>query len=173
MIDLRVSSARDACKGRWLEVRARDPQSVCCEPALFVTALRSLGVPLHPAMPFRVEHHTAEDAPFVLWRWIVGERSRTNAYTTQQLAQWWQDAAWLKANPAHEFAILRAGLMNHFVLASELRSAIPRIVARRGRVEAHIPANASPARKQWLIDQLEGRIPVGEKLVEPEGSAAT
>lgn len=157
------------CEGKWLAVVAVDPASVCCDSALFVTACRSVGVELHPAMPFRITIEKVNGRNVTKWTWVLADRSKTNGYTVAQLEKWWRDPVWLKANPTHEFAILRAGLVNHAVLASEVRSAVPRVVLRRGRMSVHIPMNAAPERREWLLAKFEGRLPLTAPFVQPAG----
>lgn len=161
-----MSLNEQACKGKWHPVAIRSPQTVCCDEALMVCALRSVGVELHPGIPFRIYLVNVDGQPVTLWRWLLAPRSCDGKYDTLQLIRWWKDDAWRKANMTHEFAIVATALKNMGTQAAQMRGVIPRAVMRKGKVEAHIPANASPALRQFLLDKLEGKIPMHEKFQE-------
>ena len=163
-----MSDGRGSC----YLVEVREPETVCCPSALLASALLTVGVPLHPAFPFRIEHEEIDGQPRVLWRWVFAAASGDDLYQTPDLIKWWSDDAWLAANPQHEWTILRTSLLNFAEVARRIRTADPRIVIRRHSLSAHIPASASPARRQHLLDQLEGRIPVGTAFVEPAPTTA-
>jgi len=160
------------CQGQWLKVIARNPVSVCCDEALLICALRSVGVVLHPGFRFVILIDEVDGKPVTLHRWIVSARSKDNLYSTADLIKWWSDPAWQAANRTHEFAIACTVARNMGVVAAEVRETVPCVVVRHGSSEAHIPVNASPARRAHLIGQLEGRIALNVKFVEPEPQAA-
>jgi hypothetical protein len=156
-----------ACKGQWVKIVARNPASVCCEEALLVCALRSVGVTLHPAFPFAIRTEEIGGELVTTWRWLLAVASVDGLYATGDLLQWWADAAWQAANPKHEFALVCAVVRNMGVVAADVRATVPRAVVRQGRTSAFIPATASPARRSHLLAQLDGTIPVGTPFVEP------
>ena len=162
-----LTPTADQVNGQWVPVEARNPASVCCDESLMVCALRSVGVKPHPQFAFSATVEEIDGAKLTLWVWVLAPKSSDGLYKTDQLIAWWKDAAWLKANPQHEFAIVVAALRNMGVQASEIRAKVPRLIVRRGRDQARIPMNASPARRKWLMDRLEGRIPMNTPFVEP------
>ena len=152
-------------EGGFIVIEARNPDTVCCDAALLICGLRTLGVPLHPAMPFRITSEEIAGENVVVWQWLLAEKS-ADGTPTGELLKKWSDPAWLAANPAHEVAIVRAALASMGVVAREIRDAIPRVIIRRGQLSAHIPANASAARRAHLIGQLEGTIPLNAAFTE-------
>jgi hypothetical protein len=162
-------------RGTFHLVEARNPETVCCEGALLACALLTVGVPEHPAFPFAIfqEEISRPDRQAVtLWRWCFAERSSDGIYQTGDLIRWWHDDAWLLSHPMHEWTILRRSLKNMDEVAWRIRSTVPKIVIRRGQTVALIPANASPARRQHALGQLEGTIPLNKSFVEPEPAAS-
>ena len=153
--------------GSLVVIEAVQPKSVCCPHALLACALLSVGVPEHPQFPFSITHEEVEGQAQIVWRWAFTGESSDGLYQTAQLIAWWHDETWLAAHPRHEWAILKRSLENMGEVASRIRATVSRVVVRRGDLAAHIPATATPARRQWLLDQLEGRIPVGTKFTEP------
>ncbi len=145
-------------------VVANAPASVLCDDALLATALRSVGVPLHPETPLSVQ--IAEDGSRI-WQWLFAEKSADGLYKTQELIEWWKNAEWHAQNPSHEFALVARVLRNHAVTAGDLRSAIPVLKMVRGSREVYIPENASPALREFRIAQLEGRIAINAEFSEP------
>jgi hypothetical protein len=154
-------------KGQWEDVRVRNPESVCCDVALMVCALRSVGVGLHPQFAFYAWREEIAGETVTMWRWVLAAKSSDGLYKTADLMKWWRDPAWGKANPKHEFAIVCAAMRNMGVQASEVRAQVPRVVVRRGEMEAHIPVNASPARRAHLLGKLEGKVAMNARFVEP------
>lgn len=154
-------------RGTFHLIEARNPETVCCPSALLACALLTVGVPEHPAFPFAIQQEEIGGQPVTIWRWCFADRSKDDVYSTGDLLKWWNDEAWLAANRTHEWAIVRATLLNMGEVAWRIRKTIPRIVIRRGKTAAVIPANASPARRQHALDQLEGRIPLHVPFVEP------
>lgn len=144
-------------EGSFLVIEARDPDTVCADAVLLVCGLRTLGVPLHPGMPFRITTQELDGQTVTLWQWLLGDKSADGVPTGDLLRQW-QDPAWLAAHPRSDLAIVRAALVNMATVAGEIRAAIPRVVIRRGALSAHIPANASPARRAFLLGQLDGTV---------------
>jgi hypothetical protein len=157
-------------RGTFHLVEARNPDTVCCESALLACGLLTVGVPEHPAFPFQIFEEEIDGKPVRLWRWVFADRSADGLYETGKLIAWWKDEAWLAANRNHEWAIVRAVLKNMGEVAWRIRINVARIVIRRGLTAAFIPANASPAKRQHAIDQLEGRIPIGTPFVESSDS---
>ena len=140
--------------GAFLPVTAQNPQSVCCESALLASALQSVGVREHPAFPFAIKCEGDETA----WCWLFESASKCGTYETTKLVAWWNDPVWLEKNPQHEWAIIHRILHNMAAEARRIRETVPRIVLRRGRSSAEIPANATPEYRAHTIAQLEGRI---------------
>lgn len=159
-------------KGKWVRLVAVNPDSVCCETALLVCALRTAGVKLHPQIPFRHTVEKVDGKEVVRWTWLLAPRTADGATATGDLIKRWSDPAWLAANSTNDFAIQRAATWNMGVQAAEIREAIPRIVIRDGRNELQIPANASPARRKWLLDRFYKRIPMETPFVEITTEAA-
>lgn len=162
----------ETVKGRWVRIPVKAPQSVCCDESLMVCALRSVGVRLHPVFGFSKFVEESAGAPVTSFRWVLADRSVCGTYKTEKLIAWWKDAAWMKANPTHEFAIVATALRNMGAQAGEIRGRIARVVVRRGRDEAHIPVTFSPARRQWSIDRLERRIPLNTPFEEPHSASS-
>ena len=158
--------------GKFVTVVANDPATVCCREALLATALLTVGVPQHPQIPFAISTQEIDGKPHTTWRWLFATRSACGTYATGDLIKWWDDTAWLAANPRHEWTQVRTTLLNMAEVARRIRETIPRAVIRRGTRTAHIPANASPARRAHLIGQLEGRIPLNATFVEPAATPA-
>lgn len=152
----------DEVKGEWVEVRVVDAPSVCVEESLMVCALRTMCVALHPSPNFGFYSKIEEvnGKPRRVWRWILAARSADGTYETNQLRKWWNDPAWLAANPTHEFAMVCKVLRNMGVHAAEVRAKVPRNVIRRGKLAAHIPVTASPALRAHRLGQVEGKIPL-------------
>ena len=160
-----------ASEGSFIIIEAHDPPTACCEAALLVCGLRTLGVSLHPSMPFRVsrEEMSGPDGQRqtrVTWQWLLASTA-ADGVPTGDLIKRWNDPVWIAANPTHEIAVVRAALHNMGIVAQEIREAIPRAIVRRGQLSAHIPANASPARRAHLLGQLAGTIPLNKVFVEP------
>lgn len=155
-----MSAARTIPGGKYRPLAVVNPASVCCPEAMLATALQSVGVRLHPAMPFKA----VQDGERCEWHWLFEAKSQCGTYATQQLIAWWHDAAWLAANAQHEWAIVRRVLMNHADCAAMIRRTVPRIVLRRGDKAAEIPATASDEYRAFIIGQLEGRIPFNEQF---------
>ena len=153
-------------EGTFHLVEAHNPETVCCPSVLLACALMTVGVPEHPRFPFTIQQEEIDGRPVTLWRWCFASRSVDGLYQTGDLIKWWNDKAWLAANRTHEWAIVRATLLNMGEVAWRIRNTVPRIVIRRGKSAAVIPANASPARRQHAINQLEGRIPLNVPFVE-------
>lgn len=148
-------------------IEARNPSTVCCPEALLVAGLRAVGVEPHPKFPFRITEEQLAGEAVTLWRWPMCPVSRDGIYRTADLVQWWHDDEWLADHPLHEWALVRTILLHMGEVARGVREAIPRAVVRRGELSAHIPANASPERRQWLLDRLEGRLPLNAPFPEP------
>ena len=146
---------------------ARNPATVCCPEALLACALETVGVPPHPRFAFAIETEEIGGAPQTGWRWLFGPASACGSYQTADLVKWWHDEDWLAAHPHHEWAILRRSLCNLAEVARRVRATVPRVIVRRGLTAAHIPANASPARRAHLLGQLEGTVPLSQSFTEP------
>lgn len=140
--------------GAFLPVTGQNPQSVTCESALLATALQSVGVREHPAFAFAIKCEGEETA----WSWLFEAASKCGTYETAKLVAWWNDPVWLAANPQHEWTIIHRILHNMSAEARRIRETVPRIILRRGRSSAEIPANATPEYRDHTIAQLEGRI---------------
>lgn len=153
-----------------ISLSVRDPQTVCCEEALLAVALQSLGVrgvrKRNRDCSFEILDFESPEAVTV-WNWHFETQSADGKYETAKLMEWWRAEAWRAANPTHELVLIHTVLHNMAEEARRIRETEARLVLRRGDLEVRIPANASPARRQWLIDQLEGRIEVGSPFVEP------
>ncbi len=143
-----------------MEVKVLNPLSVCCDESLMVCAMRTVGVGAHPLFKFSNTVEEIEGAPVVTWRWVLAAKSADGVYKTRELMKWFMDEAWMKANPRHEFAVVSRVVRNMGVHAAEVRGRVQRAVVRHGRDKAYIPVNASPARREWLLARLEGRIPM-------------
>ncbi len=150
--------------GKFTPVVALNPQSVCCDDALLATALLTVGVPEHSHISFAVE----QDGDVTRWRWLFAEKSACGTYATAQLVKWWKDAKWHAANPAHEFAIVARILRNHAEVARRIRTAVPRIIVRRGSASVHIPANASAEYRAHMLGILDGSIPASTAFTGPK-----
>ena len=148
-------------------IEARNPATVCCSEALLACALETVGVRPHPQLPFAITTEELDGAPLTLWRWLFGTASACGTYQTADLVQWWHDPAWLAAHPQHEWTILRTTLLNMAEVARRIRTAIPRIIVRRGLTAVYIPASASAARRAHLLGQLEGAVPLTAAFAEP------
>ncbi len=148
-------------------VQALDPATVACPPALLACALLTLGVREHPSLPFTDTTEEVAGVPRRVWQWVFEPRSADGLYETARLVKWWQDEAWLAANPRHELAIVKAVLENFAEVARRVRATVPRVIVRKGDLAAHIPANASPERRAWLLGKLEGSIPLNATFAEP------
>ena len=146
---------------------AANPPTVCCPTALLVCGLLSVGVPEHPDFRLSITEEEVVGEPQTRWRWVLATQSADGFYLTSDLVKWWHDPAWLAAHPTHEWAIVRATLHNMAEVARRIRDTIPRIIVRRGLNAAHIPANASPARRAHLLGKLEGTIPLNAVFTEP------
>jgi hypothetical protein len=157
-------------RGTFHLIEASNPETVCCESALLACALLTVGVPEHPGFAFQIFEEEINGEPVTLWRWVFADKSSDGLYDTGDLIKWWKDDVWLLSHPTHEWTILRCSLRNMAEVAWRIRSNVPRIVIRRGQNAAFIPANASPARRQHAIDQVEGRIPIGTPFVESSDS---
>lgn len=153
--------------GKFTLLCAVNPQTVCCPEALLATGLFTLGVPAHPRAPFTIEQEEINGALVTRWLWVFHAQTLDGKYRTGDLIKWWKDDAWLRAHPEHEWTIIRTALVNMGEVARRVRETQARTIVRQGNLAAHIPAGASPARRQHLIDQLEGRIPVGTKFIDP------
>ncbi len=149
-----MSEAKIIAGGKFIPLVATNQQSVCCPEALLATALRSVGVPLHEAIPFKA----TQEGDVSAWHWLFAASSKCGTYKTSQLIKWWNDIAWLAANPAHEWAVIHRVLTNHATCAREIRNTTPRIILRRGKQTAEIPATASDDYRAHIIGQLEGTI---------------
>jgi hypothetical protein len=157
----------NSAKGKWITIEVREPVSVCCDEALMVNALLTVGVPAHPLFPFSSTVETVGGKTVRRWRWVVGQKSADGKYMTKDLIKQWSDPAF-RADPAtSEWAIVCDTLRNMGVTASRIRERVTRVIVRRGRNVAHIPTNASPARRAFLIDKLEGRLPMNASFTEP------
>jgi hypothetical protein len=146
--------------GKFHPLIANNPASVCTEAALLATALLTVGVPEHPRIRFSIE----TEGTATRWRWLFAEKSKCGTYATADLIKWWHDEAWQAANPNHEWAIVRRVLTNHAIHAKTIRDTIPRIVLHHGKSSLYLPANATPEYRNFLIDQLEGRISSDEEF---------
>lgn len=149
---------RPEAKGKVVEVRAVNPESVCHPQALLASALLSVGVRQHPYFPFEILIHDKT----LVWKWTFRGQSADGLYVTGELVKWWNDEAWLSAHPQHEWTMLRAGLLNMAAVAKGIRDSHPRIVIQRGNRRVHIPTNATHGRRQHLLGVVEGRIPISE-----------
>lgn len=149
--------------GKFLNVVAHNPQSVCCDDALLATALLTVGVPEHPRISFASLVENEQTA----WRWLFADKSACGKYETSQLIKWWQSPEWHAANASHEFALVARVLRNHAEVARRIRETPQTVVIRHGELEAHIPVNATPELRAHMIGKLEGRIPLNTKFTQP------
>jgi hypothetical protein len=149
-----MAEVRTIAGGNFFPLVATNPQSVCCDEALLATALRSVGVSLHEAIPFKV----TQECDVTAWHWLFSVTSKCGTYKTAQLVKWWRDAEWLAANATHEWAVIHRVLTNHATCAREIRETQPRIILRRGAVVVEMPANASDEYRAFIIGQIEGTI---------------
>jgi hypothetical protein len=150
-----VAATKTIPGGKFIPLVAINPTSVCCPEALLATALRSVGVPLHEAIPFKV----TQEGDVTAWHWLFADSSTCGTYKTADLIKWWNSPEWLAANPKHEWAVVHRILSNHATCAREIRETVPRIIVRRGSQNfAEIPATATPEYRDHIIGQLEGRI---------------
>jgi hypothetical protein len=138
--------------GAFIPLAAQNPASVCCEAVLLATALQSVGVREHKAIPFVRK----QDGETQVWQWLFHSTSADGTYETAKLIEWWNSPEWLAANPAHEWAIIHRILHNLAAEAARIRDTIPRIVVRRGRASVEIPANATPEYHAHCLGYLTG-----------------
>ena len=164
-----------SAEGKWVIVEARNPVTVFDDQAMLAMALLAVCVDQHPHFPFEILEEEppagSDSPPIVRWLWAFAEKSRDGGYITAELIKWWSDPEWLAANPAHEWTTVRTILHCGAAVARAIRESEPREVHRRGDLQCHIPIHATPERRQWLLDQFHGVIPVGTPF--PSASTAT
>lgn len=158
-----------------ITVAAVDPQTVACPETLLAVALQTLGVAGVKKQGrdcgFEIVEIPGERTTQVLWYWFFEPASACGRYRTADLIAWWKDDAWRAEHPTHELTLVHTVLQNMAEEARRIRDTEPRIVVRRGDLEARIPRHASPARRQHLLDQLEGRVAPGTPFQEPASAA--
>lgn len=147
-----MSETQTSPGGAFIPLAAKNPESVCCEVVLLATALQSVGVGEHEALPFVRK----QDGDTQVWQWLLHSTSSDGTYETAKLIEWWNSPDWLAANPAHEWSIIHRILHNLANEATRIRDTIPRIVIRRGRASVEIPANATPEYHAHCLAYLTG-----------------
>lgn len=81
-------------------------------------------------------------------------KSSCGRFKTATLIGWWKDPAWHAANPEHPLAYLKQGFENFSRIGDFVHSIVPCAIHRKGRRIAVIPLDASPERRQALLDGL-------------------
>lgn len=143
-------------KGRdLLALEAVNPASVVCAEAIFANAATTLGIPLAAFYEEREEVNGVTVRKFV---WHLESKAVAHAvprYTLKQLAQWWESEEWLRANPGHELAIVKAVSDNLRRFAERARTQAPLVKIRNGKRFVLIPTNATPERRAELMKEIE------------------
>lgn len=139
-------------------IRAVNPESVVCPESILVNALTTLGIPLHPTpgmdyVDFR--EPTPEGGVRRILQWALLSKSADGVYSTNQVIRWWNDDAWLAANPVHEITVLKNGLGNMMRMAARIRNTPPTHIYRSGQRRAHIPENLSPEKREAALAKLK------------------
>ena len=155
-----------ACKAKFVCVETSNPETVCCDAALLACALQCVGVAEHPLLKFEVLDEELAEKSVTRWRWLFQPQSACGTYQTADLVQWWNDDAWIASHPSHEWAVLRKGLRSMAEVARRIRETVPRLVVRRGALMAVIPRSLPQPKREHLMNQLDGTVPVGSPFAE-------
>ena len=125
------------------------------EPVLaMVAALVSLGVQPYDSQPYLETREIVDDIEKRVVTWCLQTRSEDLRFKTRELIAWWHDEAWLKANPEHPLSYAKAAVANFQRLSAGVNASVPLALVRKGKKFALIPFDASPERRQQLLDLL-------------------
>ena len=135
-------------------VRETGGDPVTSEHTAMVAVLVTLGVPFYETQPFLETREiiNAEEQRTVTW--CLGTKTEDGRFKTRELIQWWKDEAWCRANPEHPLVYAKAAVTNLQRLTAGVKTSVPVALVRKGKKFALIPFDASPSRRQQLLDAL-------------------
>ena len=119
-----------------------------------VAALVSLGVPFYEPQPYLETREIVEGAEKRTITWCLHTKTSDGRFKTRELIKLWHDEAWLAANPDHPLAYAKATVTNYQRLVDGVKASVPLALVRKGKRFALIPFDASPQRRQQLLDLL-------------------
>jgi len=129
--------------------------AAAAENTTLVAALTALGVPFYEQQPYLETREIVHGEERVTVTWCMETRTADGRYRTQDLITWWHDAEWLAANEDHPLAYARAAVANYRRIVDGVKSSAPVGIVRKGSKFALVPFDATPERRQALLDSLE------------------
>lgn len=119
-------------------------------------ALTALGIPLDPHVG--AQHFREKVAPSNIKDttvWTFAERSACGKYDSAEMVRCWHDEAWMKANPEHPLAYLRAAFRNRDKLLDYICDVQgPLAVKRRGERAVVISKHTTAEARERLLKRL-------------------
>jgi hypothetical protein len=143
-------------KERRAFVTINGPDSQREELRAFAMAAAVLGVPLRPLNDF-VEYRRRKEGGGGVQidvAWFLEQRSPDGEQKTNQLWLWWNDPAWLSANPGHPLARFKEYWQALKDARAHEEKVVPLAVVTRGNRTLHIPFDVTPERKAKLLALL-------------------
>ena len=132
----------------------RETDAVCSQNTAMIATLVTLGVPFYKPQPFLETREIIEGQEKRTMTWCLHPKSTDGRFKTHELIQWWHDESWLAANSEHPLAYAKAAVANYQRLVAGTKSSVPLALIRKGKRFALIPFDATPERRQQLLDRL-------------------
>ncbi len=125
------------------------------EIAMMIAALVTLGIPLDDDCPYQETREIVNGREQRVSTWVLKSISVCGQFETQKMIDAWNEKTFCHDNPEHPMAYIKQAFVNHSRLTQAMQTQPPIALIRRGKRLALIPFDASSARREELLAQLE------------------
>ena len=120
-----------------------------------VAALVALGIPLDRECGYIETRELVDGWEQSVVTWTLKAHSDCGRYDTRRMIAAWSDKAWLKHYCEHPLAYLKAASENLEAIRAQMKCQAPLALIRKGTRIALIPFDATPQRREQLLNGLE------------------
>lgn len=120
-----------------------------------IAALTALGIPLDCDCPFQETRELVEGREQRVVTWALTPASTCGRFETQAMIRAWNDPEFVRNEPEHPFAYIKQAFENLNRIGESTTSRPPLALIRKGRRIALIPMDATPERREELLNALD------------------
>lgn len=118
---------------------------------ILASILVTLGIPLDEHCPYQETVEKSGGSERRVVTYVFQSQSHDGQFQTAKMIAAWHDKDFIRDNPEHPMAYLKAFAANHSVLLKLIKESVPLICVRRGTRAVLIPADATPdERASWM-----------------------
>lgn len=90
----------------------------------------------------------------VPFKWVEDDKAKHEDITFGEFRKRYTDMEWVRSNPDHPIAYLRAVHKKHVNLVGRIKELPTCATIKHGKKTASIPSNATPEEREWVLGEL-------------------